>query len=63
MMTTIISYTFNKGLLINTPPLFDGKMFELWKARMEFFVEANDLKCGILLSMVSLFLLIILIIK
>lgn len=62
MMTTIISYTFNKGLLINTPPLFDGKMFELWKARMEFFVEANDLKCGILLS-TSLFLLIILIIK
>lgn len=41
-MTIANTYVFNKCLLLNTPPPFDGERFESWKARMKFFVEEND---------------------
>lgn len=32
----------NKGFFIDTPPLFDGDRFELWKAIFESLIQVID---------------------
>lgn len=34
---------FNKDLFMTTYPPFDGECFSLWKARMNIFIEENDI--------------------
>lgn len=36
------TFVFNKGLFMNTPPPFDGEIFELWKMGFETFIKVND---------------------
>lgn len=55
---------FNKVLFMTTHPPFDGERFNLWKARMDIFIEANDIDMRVTIKkMVCLFLRITLIIK
>lgn len=34
--------SFNNGLLINSPPSFDGEIFDIWKERINIFVDVID---------------------
>lgn len=53
------SSIFNKDIFINTPPPFDSERFHSWKAKMKFFVEANDFEIWVVISGPFLFLLIV----
>lgn len=33
------TFVFNMGLIMNTPPPFDGEWFESWKARFEICIK------------------------
>jgi len=34
--------SFAEGVSINRPPMFCGLNYQLWKARMRFFIESID---------------------
>lgn len=47
------TFVFNKGIFMDTHPLFDGERFESWKVIIEIFIRANDFEmCDFLISFI-----------
>ena len=41
---------YTEGSAVNKPPLFDGKNYTFWKARMKVFLMSLDPKCWLVVE-------------